>query len=574
MASLVTEQYIPDAESKVKLTYENGKAATYENNSKENIVNINIQSEPGILLLNTVSNYNTQGETLAAFKNEEKLANLDMNVEARVVTYKSGIINNTSEKVEGIKTLGRFPNEGNKGIKSGEDLGSTVNTTLKSVIEVKTRNGEKVNAEIYYSDNINATEDLENIENGWTKEAKTNSKSYLIVLDEISAREVLEFSYNVEIPANLGANEKVIGTYALYSKTTILEAPLLRLETQEDIVAEPNNEQNEAVGNAVEKSNIKAEMSSSVMVHGEYVETAEVGARITYSIKITNARNSDIEGVKFTDYLPEGAGYYRAILYGVNDEVLGLGTYNESNKTVTVNIEKIEKGAAYSILVIAYVEEYKGKDFINKAEVTCSEVLGEDKIELEVVDKVASPIEITAAMSSPTAGATIKAGDKVEYGVSITNKGQTTARVKIEDSVPEQLQVTEIQAKIGDKTLFDGKLGNSITLLDISIKQGETLDLKILAIVNEEIEAGEIKNSATISGTTIEAVTTNTIIHLIKEETSSTPTPTRPEEEGLKIAGTAWIDANGDGKQEEGEDVLKGVTVKLINVANRTIHKK
>jgi uncharacterized repeat protein (TIGR01451 family) len=386
-------------------------------------------------------------------------------------------------------------------------------------------------------------------------------------MEKIPSREILELEYEVEIPEKLGANEVIVGTYGLYSETDILEAPLLGLATEvtEVKVGEPTD----PIASETEKNNIRVSMVSTINVNDVYSETAELGARIAYEIEITNIGETDITGIKFTDYLPEGARYYRAILYGINDVILGVGTHNESAGTVTFDIEKIEKGATYAILLIVHVEEYKGPEFTNKMAIECSEVLGEEKIELEVTDEVTSPIEITAVMSSPTSGKTIKAEDIVEYNVAITNKGETTAKVRIEDNVPEQLSVTEIQAKIGDKTVAGGASGNNVGLTNIDIEQNQTLNLKILAKVKAQAKDGEIKNNATISGTRIETVTTNSVTHLIKQVTP----PTRPEGEG-KITGTAWIDANEDGKQDEGEDVLKGVKVKLINVANRTIHKK
>src|SRR5699024_11205080 len=71
------------------------------------------------------------------------------------------------------------------------------------------------NYTVYYSNKVDATKDLDNPENGWTKNPTAQAKSYYIVLNNYTMKEgeVIDFAYEVEIPANLTRNKQ---TYSFY----------------------------------------------------------------------------------------------------------------------------------------------------------------------------------------------------------------------------------------------------------------------------------------------------------------------------------------------------------------------
>ena len=122
------------------------------------------------------------------------------------------VMNNNKEDIENVKVLGRIPFKGNKDVNTGKDLGTTVDTKLVSNIV----NISNVNATIYYSKVAEATEDLNNKENGWMQEIDDLSqiKSYLIVINEkITSGQIVKFSYSYEIPEGLEHNNSIFGTF-------------------------------------------------------------------------------------------------------------------------------------------------------------------------------------------------------------------------------------------------------------------------------------------------------------------------------------------------------------------------
>lgn len=80
-------------------------------------------------------------------------------------------------------------------------------------------NANSETVKVYYSENANATKDLENAENAWTLEMDNmeKAKSYLIILDtDLNTGDKVEFNYKVKIPSELPYNNTSYTTYKVY----------------------------------------------------------------------------------------------------------------------------------------------------------------------------------------------------------------------------------------------------------------------------------------------------------------------------------------------------------------------
>ena len=133
------------------------------------------------------------------------------------------IKNNYKYTISEIKLLGRIPSENNTYVLTGGNLGSTFDATLNGPIQVPSIIGTK--AKVYYSEKVDATEDLKDINNKWIKQSDVTSwkniKSYLIDLGDykLPTEEPYnncEFSYNITIPDNLEYNEVSYSHHAVY----------------------------------------------------------------------------------------------------------------------------------------------------------------------------------------------------------------------------------------------------------------------------------------------------------------------------------------------------------------------
>ena len=175
---------------------------------------------------------------------------------AQLATMTLSVLNNTNKRYTEFSILGRIPFKGNTDVRTGEDLGTTIDTILDS--EIKSLNNDELLFDVYYSENELANEDVLDVNNGWTTDFHKMGaiKSYLIVIDPqyvLEPNSTLEFEYDYVIPANLGPDEAMYGTYASFYKEIVGETVQ---------PAKQSNESADAVGYRTErKATVEAEFN-------------------------------------------------------------------------------------------------------------------------------------------------------------------------------------------------------------------------------------------------------------------------------------------------------------------------
>lgn len=250
---------------------------------------LNIVAPEGFVNAQMISNYK-DGESIISVNQGRKDATISTFADARIAEMKMILINNTDEEMNDVHILGRTIFSGNKSIIDGEALGTNQDAPMVSEIIPDTSN--RFNSTIYYSENGEATDDLEDSANGWTINPETlrTVKSYMIVIDEtVETGSLLMYSYNFEIPEKLSNNLDLAGTFGTYytgTRTagigepdkvvlTTGDAPVLKVETvsdlDEDSVAE--------------------------------------GQRIKYTIKVTNEGRTVSEDTVVNSIIPQGTTY-------------------------------------------------------------------------------------------------------------------------------------------------------------------------------------------------------------------------------------------------------------------------
>ena len=308
---IIVKELTPTVEAEVKAYVHNEKATEYkavdENTTTINGLEVGCASQTlnfiaptGILTKGKLSGFNNKNETVSTSEltKRDVSGRLDRNSQEKTVKMELSVINNYKKDCENVRILGRIPAKGSEAPISKKELKTTFNTELKSQIIVGTNfiSSEAENIKVYYSENVNATDDLNNPGNGWTDVATNISKSYLIVLENhmLKQGEGLTFSYDFEIPANLGFEEEAFGVYAvLFNKDEYEEAPLLGASTG----AGPDLEINitSTAGDAV--------------IHEKEI--------IRYTVEVTNNGTSSNTDVEIKGIIPEGLTY---VIYELNEE--------------------------------------------------------------------------------------------------------------------------------------------------------------------------------------------------------------------------------------------------------------
>ena len=219
LADITLEKLTPSMQEKIKMYYTNEDTNLYdktENKIGITETNINLVAPTGVVTANGVKDYADGEKAILSMSGDTQVGKIAVGADEKVATINGLILNNNNNSISNVKILGRLPFKGNKQIDTDTELKSTFSATLQDKIQI---NANSETVKVYYSENANATKDLENAENAWTLEMDNmeKAKSYLIILDtDLNTGDKVEFNYKVKIPSELPYNNTSYTTYKVY----------------------------------------------------------------------------------------------------------------------------------------------------------------------------------------------------------------------------------------------------------------------------------------------------------------------------------------------------------------------
>lgn len=246
-ANLKTPELQPTTTGDIKLTVVNGEEKIED--SKQ----VTFSAEKGIILANSISNYNGEEPEILAIKENSKTGLLSEEKSA-IAQVKGTIINNTEKDVENVVVVGNFAGEG-----------STITPILKEQIAVE-------NATVEYSADGQTWE-------AYNAEKASTYKNYKITFAKLADKSITTFTYKIEIPENLGANKSMNSTYDIKIEDKAQKAAIITLETPQKI---------------------EIEVSAKAISDTIYEEQ-----EVTFTVDVTNKSNVTAKNVSLEASLPE-----------------------------------------------------------------------------------------------------------------------------------------------------------------------------------------------------------------------------------------------------------------------------
>lgn len=419
-ANLKADVFTPAKSDKILLTYTNNEATSYSDEGREEY-EFTYSAPTGLVAVNSTFNYNNLGTALTSVRQGVKEDVIDIYSEAKVATMEVIVMNNNGNTVTNLAVLGRIPFKGVKDIATGEELGTTLDTKLVGSVISDERNG--VEFTVYYSENPEATKDLENEENGWTIDPETleNVKSYLIVpTDEnytMNDTDILRFTYDYEIPANLTHNEDIYGTFLAYF-TNNSEVATTDEETIPDKIG--------LTTGAGPELEIEASASREKIKEFEEVQI---------NVVATNTGSIRASEVNIELPIPEESEY---ISYECNYEDAIVNYEENAVKALVPNLEREEK-VELSVTLKAQEAPRTGTlDFTAKA--TAKDLGAVIESEKQQVEIAQAEFEITETDRSDIDDEKVYApGDIETFRIFARNlKDETVKNVVVEKVLPEE----------------------------------------------------------------------------------------------------------------------------------------
>ena len=375
---ITVQKGIPSKQTEVVLKYYNENVVGYAS-GEEGMATyaIKLSSPQTFQNIATIKDFNQTGDSINSL--EDEIGKLQVYREQKIATMEMTILNNLPDTCSEVVVLGRIPLVGNTSILAGEELGSNLDTILASGITIS--GGE---ATVYYSENQNATKDLNNAENGWKQDLELSKvKSYMLVItNPMESATAITASYTFQIPENLDYEQTTYGTFATYYKQEgieeeqIIETKKMGLSTQES-------------------PTVEVTLSSSV---GENTTVKERQV-ITYYVEVKNISTDEaISNLDLTLPIPEGTTY---LYYNDNEgEEMGIIGYEEilTKKEEFHTIDKLEPEETKTFSYQVVVQKVKGQEIENRVKVELKDTgdikysnilnytVEEGKLELRIVE--------------------------------------------------------------------------------------------------------------------------------------------------------------------------------------------
>lgn len=428
--NMKVNMYQASVDSKIELKYYNEDATNYsfdeDWNMSSNITantiipkngvassDLYIRAPEGMVNAQRISGYNGDRTIISVnqgFKEDALETYTEMkNAEMRLIS-----INNTGEDLTDVRILGRTIFAGNTSIVGKFALGTTQNAPMTSEITADSVN--QYTGTIYYSENGEATDSLEDSNNGWTTtpEDLRKVKSYLIKLDgEIPNGAILGYKYNFEIPEQLANEVDMAGTFATYylgEKTSGLEeADKIMLSTGD------------------------APVLDVTTVSDVDYDAAVEGQSIKFTVKVANKGNNVAKHVKVNSVIPQGTTY------------IENGELRPEVTELTFDISEIKPG---------YTEERSYEVKVNSSVPAQTYIEPASNVEADGMQEAIYttiekklPVQIPKArieITSVEANRVKKPGDKVTYTIIVNNDTDSKLHnVKVVQNIPDNVKVLE-----------------------------------------------------------------------------------------------------------------------------------
>lgn len=433
-------------DTQIVMSYSNEKAKAYANDAKAT-KDIKIVAPTDVTTVTTIEQLGIEEVN----QDSTKEVMLERGTKAKKITPKIEIINNKPNAIKDIKVLGTFPTGTTE---------ESIGINLTSPINVE-------DATVYYTENENATDDLSNEENGWSKTIQNPAsvKKYLIAKDEVNSQESIEATYNAVIPGNLEYNENASQDYQVNYVDTATNAGSIVKATQVKLTT--------GVGPKL-KVDVSATVGNDKINSGDEVKAGEV---IKYKVEVSNIGTEVANNITISAPVPENTKYVEGREV---EEYTGASYYEEIEKDkVEKTVDKIEVGKSeiieYEVRVNNDIAD--GKEIINISTAKFNDVVTESN-EFRTVLKSGNMRVSLRKINHENV--TLLEGGTVKYYVLVENTSNAKAKdVKIKTQLSDGMKVLDDTVRID--------MGFDEDLSDSENRTYEDLDYK------EEMNIGDFE---------------------------------------------------------------------------------
>lgn len=487
-ADLTANNLTPNTTDKVTMTTtSNGEEIVSK-------LDINFIAPSGLVAVNTISNF-AEGQEIMALTEDES-ATLEVEAPSRTATEEIQIINNYNNPIENVSILGRTLTEGTTNTETGENLNNTLNTRMTSAISTE------ADATIYYSANGNATNDLNNNENGWRADVNEvdTVRSYLILMNNeaMNTGDTATFTYDMEIPENLSYSQTATSLYSVNFDNVQEE------QTMPDRVMSRMATLSTGIAPELEVTLNSSAPQNSVVRNGQY---------ITFTATVRNTSSVDAQNTKLKVTAPSETTY---AIERVNDDGITIVELTTDASQVTDPENSIV--CEYKTKHTEYKEEnfFTGYDDIEGEEriIDIGTIKAGEQVKVEYILKIENVLEAETASFTDNDGHSHTDGQEKDLILT------TTARA-IADDMQKEVSSNEYKLQLKEAEL--GLLVSRDKTTDSVLIKGDeiTYTAKVSQISNHDSINNVVVTMQIPQGLTIKSANVENIVDSESQITSN-----------------------------------------------------
>lgn len=431
-----------------------------------------------------------------------------------------------------------------------------------------------------------------------------------VYLKELEDKEISKTIEKIAI----GETKKV----NLYIKADAQEE-ISEVVSNEITVKYKEREEKRYITNTIKNSNINLNFSDP-----ESMEELEQGQETRLCLNVNNVTENDLKNVN-VEFITNDA-FEVTKIETFDDSKLDDESYEGD---VLENTNRIEIKNMSKEMPIFVTVKAKNATTVKKGTIYAKVTENKHVVRSNAISVDVKAMKLSINLGATNAGESVKPSQEIDYQINVANeKGAIDiSDLIIEDYLDNCLEVNSVQLNGKELSTEEYSLQNSeenegqILTIEGELKSGENANILIKTKVNDEVQSyedTEIVNDAKISVLDTVVASTDKVVHLlgatVKDEpegtkvtnnggNNETPSNTngnqnnqnnnnnnnqenpsnnnqsqepnnnsnQGEEKTYTISGTAWLDANEDGKRDQEEEKLGDIDVKLVNLQTNSV---
>ena len=321
------------------------------------------------------------------------------------------------------------------------------------------------------------------------------------------------------------------------------------------ITANGQDKNYETLKNTIKDSNIKI----SVLQNSSTTHTYGPESNFPVIIKVQNMLDKELTNVNLEEVISNGLTLNETFIDGeFNDDV------EMNNGIVNLNIPKIGAGETITINQNYIVDSMDFNVLERESTIFVKNDMDGESISSNVLKlkTIQTQSDIQVSYVGNRDSQIVDDGDEIQFNGTVTVNGGVDKSIKISGILSDGLIINDSYITIDgvqEKIEFTDRTFSKT----IDVKKGSTISVVINTIVDKENASDSNVESSISVETDFQETIEKSVTYLLKGMNNDDDDDGEPELP--EIMGVAWLDANEDGKRDEDEELLKDVTVKLID---------